>query len=161
MILKFPTQYTEKKRIVSNPGSPIHITYGGSYDENGRVVLTEKGQENIYDYIQSFKESVDLNVLIARYNNGDASALSKAQGVYMDVTQFPTNYAEALNRMEILKDYFMSLPVETRSKFNHSFSEFLAASTSPDFLDMMGMKRPVAEDVQAPTDTKEVVTENE
>lgn len=159
--MKFPTQYTERKRITCNFGSPIHITYGGSYDENGRVVLTEKGQENIYDYIQSFKESVDLNVLIARYNNGDVAALSKAQGVYMDVTQFPTNYAEALNRMEILKDYFMSLPVETRSKFNHSFSEFLAASNSSDFLDMMGIKPSSVEEVQAPTDTKEVVTENE
>lgn len=159
--MNFPTQYTERKRIISNTGSPIHITYGGSYDENGRVVLTEKGQENIYDYIQSFKDSVDLNVLIARYNNGDVSALSKVQGVYMDVTEFPTNYAEALNRMEILKDYFMSLPVEIRSKFNHSFSEFLAASHSSEFHDMMGWKSISDVDDAAPTDTEEVVTENE
>lgn len=159
--MNFPTQYTERKRIIANTGSPIHITYGGSYDENGRVVLTEKGQENIYEYIQSFKDSVDLNVLIARYNNGDVTALSKAQGVYMDVTEFPSNYAEALNRIEILKDYFMSLPVEIRSKFNHSFSEFLAASNSSDFLDIIGLKTGSVEADQAPTDTKEVVTENE
>lgn len=159
--MKFPTQYTERERSISNTGTPIHITYGGSYDENGRVVLTEKGQENIYDYIQSFKDSVDLNVLIARYNNGDVAALSKTQGVYMDVTEFPTNYAEALNRMDILKDYFMSLPVETRSKFNHSFSEFLAASNSSEFLDIMGWKSDSEEPVQDPTDTEEVVTDHE
>lgn len=152
----FPTQYRGKKRIHMNPGNPVHMTYGGHYDEQGRVQLVEKGKENIYDFIQSHADSVDINVLLARYNNGDVSALSKTQGFYIDATQFPTNYAEALNQIERMRDSFMKLPVEVRSKFNHSFSEFLAASGSPDFMNMLQV------DQQVPAETKEeVVNEQE
>lgn len=131
--MMFPTQYTKRERVICESGSPIHMTYGGYYDENGRVQLQEKGQENIYEFIQSHADSVDINVLLARYNNGDVTALSRVQGVYMDATEFPSNFAEALNYIDRMREAFMSLPVDVRSTFNHSFSEFLAASTKPDF----------------------------
>lgn len=138
--MNFRTQYTPQVRKITNPGSPIKKTYGGSYDEDGRLVLTEKGQENIYEFIQSHKDSVDIHVLLKRYQNGDVSALSKVQGMYMDITGFPTNYAEALNHMKAMEDVFMQLPPEKRAEFNHSFSEFLAASTKDNFLERLGVK---------------------
>ena len=85
----FDTQYSPHNRISSNPGSPVKVLYGGKYDANGRVVLEKKGEENLYDYIQSFRDSVDLNVILARFTNGDVEALNKAQGFYADVTDFP------------------------------------------------------------------------
>lgn len=138
--MEFRTQYTPQVRKITNPGNPIKKTYGGSYDVNGRLVLTEKGQENIYDFIQSHKDSVDIHVLLKRYQNGDVSALSKVQGMYMDITGFPTNYAEALNHMRSMEEAFMQLPVDKRAEFNHSFSEFLAASTKENFLARLGVK---------------------
>ena len=95
----FDTQYTPHERIVANSGSPVKVLYRGKYDANGRVVLEKSGEENLYDYIQSFRDSVDLNVILARFSNGEVDALSKAQGFYADVTDFPKNMAEALNRI--------------------------------------------------------------
>lgn len=134
--MEFATVYNhpDSRNFRSLTGSPIHKTYSGYYDVNGRVVVAETGQENLYEYIQSFKDSVDINTLIARYKAGDVSAFSKAQGLYMDVTQYPSTFAESLNNIEILRTAFNRLPVETRAKFNHSFTEFLAASYDADFV---------------------------
>ena len=59
----------------------------------------------------------------------------------------------------------MSLPVDVRAKFGHSFSEFLAASQDTDFLDRLGVKPteqpasvpPVSDVADKPV--KEVVSE--
>lgn len=141
--MEFKTQYDARDRIFSDPGSPEHITYAGHYDEKGRVVLEESGRENIYDFIQSHAESCDIHVLMKRYQNGDIDALSKKQGFYGDFLDFPKTYAEALNHMNEMERQFMALPVETREKFGNSFTEFLAASAEPDFLDRLGIKKEV------------------
>ena len=160
--MQFKTQYDARDRIFSDPGSPEHITYAGHYDEKGRVVLEESGRENIYDFIQSHAESCDIHVLMKRYQNGDIDALSQKQGFYGDFLDFPKTYAEALNHMNEMERQFMALPVETREKFGNSFTEFLAASAEPDFLDRLGIKKEAAtEPVPAiPQDeTKEVIKE--
>lgn len=138
--MQFSTQYDARDRIFSDPGSPEHITYAGHYDDKGRVVLEESGRENIYDFIQSHAESCDIHVLMKRYQNGDFDALSQKQGFYGDFLDFPKTYAEALNHMNEMERQFMALPVETREKFGNSFTEFLAASAEPDFLDRLGIK---------------------
>lgn len=138
--MQFKTQYDARDRISSNPGSPIHITYAGHYDEKGRVVLEESGRENIYDQIQSHAESCDIHVLMKRYLNGDVTALSQAQGQYLDATQFPKTYADMLNFVNEQERAFMALPADVRAKFGNSFSEFLAASGEADFLDRLGIK---------------------
>lgn len=158
--MKFKTQYDARERIVTNPGDPIHITYAGHYDEKGRVVLEESGRENIYDQIQSYAESCDIHVLMNRYLNGDVSALSKAQGQYLDVTDFPKTYAEMLNFVNDMEKQFMSLPAQVRSEFGNSFSEYLAASGSPDFMERLGVKKEAAAEVtSAIPETKEVAKE--
>lgn len=145
--MKFTTQYDARERISSNPGDPIHVTYAGHYDEKGRVVLEESGRENIYDQIQSHAESCDIHVLMKRYMNGDVSALSQAQGQYLDVTEFPKTYADMLNFVNEMERSFMSLPAEVRAKFGNSFSEYLAASGAPDFLDRLGIKKDDVDEV--------------
>lgn len=139
--MEFKTQYDAHDRLFTDPGSPEHITYAGHYDEKGRVVLEESGRENIYDLIQSYAESCDIHVLMKRYQNGDVEALSKKQGFYGDFLDFPKTYAEALNHMNEMERQFMALPVETREKFGNSFTEFLAASAEPDFLDRLGITK--------------------
>ena len=160
--MQFKTQYDARDRIFSDPGSSEHIAYAGHYDEKGRVVLEESGRENIYDFIQSHAESCDIHVLMKRYQNGDVAALSQKQGFYGDFLDFPKTYAEALNHMNEMERQFMALPVETREKFGNSFTEFLAASAEPDFLDRLGIKK---ESVSEPVpdipqvETKEVSKE--
>jgi hypothetical protein len=136
----FDTQYSPHNRISANPGSPVKVLYAGKYDANGRVVLEKKGEENLYDYIQSFRDSVDLNVILARFTNGDAEALNKAQGFYADVTDFPKNMADALNRINQAEEMFKALPLEIRQKFDCSFEQFLAQSGTEDWLSKMGFE---------------------
>lgn len=151
------TQYSPHFRYVSNPGSRIHIQYGGHYDEKGRVVLEEIGKINTYAEIQSHKDSVDIHVLMRQFFNGDVEALSRRQGFYADVTEMPKTMAEALNMMVDRERDFYSLPVEVRQKFNNSFSEFLAASGSPDFAEKLGFAKSTA----IPTDSAPVEPKKE
>lgn len=162
----FDTQYTPHNRIFANPGSPVKVLYGGKYDANGRVVLEKKGEENLYDYIQSFRDSVDLNVILARFSNGDVEALNKAQGFYADVTDFPKNMADALNRINQAEEMFKSLPLETRQKFDCSFEQFLAQSGTEDWFAKMGLEtsasvepEPTVPQVE-PTVVKEIKNES-
>ena len=152
----FDTQYTPHDRIHANVGSPVKVLYRGKYDANGRVVLEMSGEENLYDYIQSFRDSVDLNVVLARFANGEVDALSKAQGFYADVTDFPANLAEALNRINQAEEMFKALPLETRQKFDCSFEQFLAQSGTDEWFSKMGIdvtdspvSEPVSENVES------------
>ncbi len=163
----FKTQYDARDRIQSNPGNPIKQLYCGSYNERGQVELKEDGTENIYDFIQSFAESTDIHAILRRFENGEVDVLEKVQGFYGDVTEMPKTYAEALQRIADSEKVFMSLPVDVRGKFGHSFSEFLAASNDADFLERLGVQveEPVSPEpdlvkpVEKPVVNKEVVKE--
>lgn len=155
--IPFKTQYDGRQRIESNPGNPIKQLYAGSYNERGQVVLKEDGTEDIYAFIQSFAESTDIHSILKRFENGETDVLEKVQGFYGDVTEMPHTYAEALQRISDSEKVFMSLPVEIRAKFNHSFSEFLSASQDVDFLDRLGIKpdEQAADVPPVPTEVKE------
>ncbi len=165
----FKTQYDARDRIESNPGNPIKQLYAGSYNERGQIVLREDGTENLYDFIQSFAESTNIHAIMRRFENGEVDVLEKVQGFYGDVTEMPKTYAEALQRIADSEKVFMSLPVDIRAKFGHSFSEFLAASNDADFLERLGVQvdnpvppEPVPEVVKPvvnPVVDKEVVKE--
>lgn len=146
---RFSTQYDARDRIASNPGNPIKQLFSGSYNERGQVELKEDGTEDLYALIQSFAESTDIHSILKRYENGEVDVLEKVQGFYGDITEMPHTYAEALQRIADSEKVFMSLPVDVRAKFGHSFSEFLAASQEEDFLDRLGVK-PVEEPAKEP-----------
>lgn len=148
--MEFKTQYDPHDRVPANAGSSVRTVYCGRYDANGRVVLEEKGTEDLYAYIQSFKDSVDINVILARFSNGDTEALSRAQGFYADVTDFPANMADALNRINQAEEMFKALPLETRQKFDCSFEQFLAQSGTEDWLSKMGFETSVPVEPETP-----------
>lgn len=137
----FPTQYTPRERVLSNAGSRIHEVFTAKFDEKGSMYLEKTGEENIYDQIQSHAESVDINVLLKRYTNGELDVLSKVQGVFADVTGMPRTYAEMLNIVNEGTAAFEQLPVEIRAKFNHNIVEFLQESGTESWYEKLGMKK--------------------
>lgn len=157
---KFNTQYDERPRFKSHPGNPIKQLYSGSYNERGQVELKEDGTENLYAFIQSYAESTDIHAIMRRYQNGEVDVLEKVQGFYGDVTEMPQTYAEALQRIADSEKVFMSLPVDVRAKFGHSFSEFLAASQDADFLDRLGVK-PEVQPEPVPAEPTPAIPETE
>lgn len=122
----FRTQF-DRIRVRSNVGSPIHILYSPVVDKSGNFTLNESGRENIYEFIQSHKDSVDIHVLMQRFENGDASVFSRVQGSYGDFTNLPKSFAEMLNVIIAGQSYFDSLSVDERAKYDHSFEKFIAS----------------------------------
>lgn len=135
--MKIKTQFMEHARVHANPGNPEKILYTPKFAKDGTMELIEAGKENLYDYIQSHKESVDINVILKRYAKGDVTALQRRQAMFGDFSDAPSTYAEALNSMILAEQYFNSLPLETRAKFDHNFHRFLVSLDSPDFAEKM------------------------
>lgn len=142
-MLKFPTMYDERTRVHCCSGNAMKTVYKPVVHDDGVVDLVEAGQESLYDYIQSWKDSVDINLIMARYVNGDVDALSKVQGAYGDFTQFPKTYAEILNRVIEGQHMFASMPLEFREKYNFDFNQFIAAMDKPDFWEQFNAPNPV------------------
>lgn len=157
--MEFATQYTQRKRVTTNPGNPVKKLYSGFYNSFGQVELREDGEENIYDFIQSFAESTDIHAILRRFENGECDVLEKVQGFYGDITEMPRTYAEALQRIADSERMFNSLPVDVRARFGHSFTQFLSSSAEADFLDKLGFERvneQVTSDVVIPDQKVEV-----
>lgn len=149
---RWKTQYENNGRIRSNYGERDHKLYGAVFDEVGRVQLEEKGSESLYDYIQSFADSVDIHVILKRFANGESDVLSKVQGFYGDFTQLPTDYAQLLNTVQAGEEMFNSMPVDVRAKFGHSFNEFMTALCDGSIVEKMGGTPSPADSTPSPAD---------
>lgn len=134
----FRTQYDDRTPVYQEPGNPVKVIYSPRYDDNGVLDLVVTGQEDLYSYIQSHKESTDIHVLLERYANGEVDVLQRMQGFYGDVTSMPKTYAEVLNAVIVGEETFARLPVEVKQKFDNSFAVWLAAMDKPDFAQRMG-----------------------
>ena len=104
----------DRVRVYSGGGSPQKEKFRARYDELGRVELVPDGVDDLYAYIQSFKDSVDIHVIIDRFARGDVAALSQRQGIYADVTGMPRTYADLLNVVNDLEYKFNALPSDVR-----------------------------------------------
>lgn len=147
----FRTQYDKPTRFHVEPGVRVKTLYGPIFDDNGVMHLVETGKHNLYAEIQSHAESVDIHVIMARYQNGDVEALSRVQGTYGDFTEMPTTFAGALNAMIAAEQYFLSLPPEVRAKYNQDFNQFLASMDRPGFASDIGLVPPAATPGTDPT----------
>lgn len=131
--MTFKTQYDGRVRIFSEPGTGIKITYEPYFDDNGVLQIKETGKVNQYLEIQSHADSVDINVILARYQAGETDVLNKVQGFFADVTEMPETYAGMLNLINSGKNFFEELPTFIKERFNNSFAEFLTESGKPGF----------------------------
>lgn len=121
------TQYNQKGICPpTEPGSPFEWTWKEQYDKNGYCTVVHDRQFNMQEEIQSHAESVDLEILIARYESGDLDALNQKQPSFADIIDVPNSYADVMNMRAATKRYFYDLPIEVRSEFNQDFEQFAA-----------------------------------
>ena len=122
----FRTQYTPHDRFLTTPVDTVKKVYSPRWLENGTIELVETGSINIYDEIQSHKDSVDINVLLAKYaKTGDLKILNKATTQFMDVAGVPTTIVGFYNLVEEGRRLYDGLPVDEKSKYNNSFEIFI------------------------------------
>ena len=135
-----------KNDIESNPGNPIHIIYAPVVDEKGNIELVEKGIENTDDIINSYQDSCDINLIIARVEAGDLSALNANKGTYGDFTNLPKTYAEVLQLQINSKRVYDDLPIDVKQKFNNDFNNFLATTGTDEWYEKMKDILPIIDD---------------
>lgn len=155
-----------RERIVSNPGERFAPTYALKVDDDGVMDLRETGKVDIYGKIQTYKDSVDIHYILERFVNGDESALNAATPSFGDFTEYPTTYAEMLQRTHEAEEMFMQLPVEVRAEFNHSPGEFFSSIGSDKFnavydkhFKVENNPQEVAPSVHQPVVEKEVIAD--
>lgn len=108
------------------------------YTANEDGLPVESGTVNIYDEIQSHRESVELSTLLQRYAQGDATALNKIQGVYADVVDMPSTYSELFERVRDAENSFNALPDNVRALFDNSPVSFWQSIGTPEFATKIG-----------------------
>lgn len=123
--MKFKTVY-EFIEIDSIPGSRFKDERQLIIDDEGNEVLKTVGKTDLQASIDSHKESVDLNLMLQRYANGDDSIIDKVKGFYADITSLPINLMEVMNTNIRGKELFDSLDPEIKSVFGNNYMTFLA-----------------------------------
>lgn len=109
-----------------------------TYTSNEDGLPVESGTVNIYDEIQSHRESVELSTLLQRYAQGDVTALNKIQGVYADVVDMPSTYSELFERVRDAENSFNALPDDVRILFDNSPVSFWQSIGTPEFAEKIG-----------------------
>lgn len=138
--LAFCTQYqriAQHQRFATNPGNGLIPTYSPRYATDGVLVLKEDGQHNLYEEIQSHRDSTDIELIIDRYFNGDPTALSRVQGTYADITNMPQNMHEAMALVDNARRDFESLPVDIKQLFDNDPNQFLATLGTEEWFNKM------------------------
>lgn len=145
----------EHARFYTEKGSQYKVIYSPVVAKDGSIDLKEKEKTSLYDYIQSFKDSCDINVLLRRYAQGDSAALMKGNPFYGDVTDMPQTYAEMLQVVIDGEDYFNKLPVDVKEKFGNNFYNFVSCIGSEEWFESLGMKAAAPESVPEAAAVKE------
>lgn len=129
---------------VSCPGNGIKTLYKGQLDKDGEVQVVEAGTHDLYAEIQSYAASCDMQQIVSRYMQGDVSVLSRVQGMYADVTEFPSTPHEALDLMRQTEAIFDKLPKEVKEHYGQDVNRFIADFGSPDWYSLLEMTKPEA-----------------
>lgn len=154
----FATQYREQVRYRTDPGSRIKTDYEPVYDRTGKWHLEKCGETDVYLEIQSHADSVDLNIIMQRYRNGETDVLKAVQGAYGDISNIPTNYAELMNAKLQAESLFMSLSADAREKYNNSVEQFMSELGTKAGLEKLGVSFDAPAPAPAPVES-EVVKE--
>lgn len=137
--MKIFTPYGEKPpREPQEPGKRMQPHYRQKYDEQGHAYLVKDGETDIYEIIQSHKEECDINVLLARYADGDMGVIHPG-AVYADISNIPDNIVEMMNIINANREKFDALPVEIKELFGNSYERWAASAGTEEWLSKMGI----------------------
>lgn len=161
--MKFPHQYDrlnvvrEKRPAFRTAvGSGIIPTYIPHLEKDGTLTLVQDGEHDLYEEIQSHKDSTDLQLIINRYMNGDPTVLSRVQGAYGDFSEMPQSMHEAYDLMRKAEHDFKKLPAEIQASFDNDPTKFIMSLGSDEWLEKMQISK-VAEPIAPAVQEDEVV----
>lgn len=136
----FRTMYDRAKLSVieSVPGDAIKEEYQLRIIDN-QETLEPVGKTDMYEYIQSHADSVDIHKILERCALiDDYSILNKMPAQFMDVTDMPKNLADAYSMIQDAKNMFERMPVDIKDKYDNNFVEFISSIGSEKFNNIAG-----------------------
>ena len=133
------------KRFYCCSGSPIKKIYQPAFTDSGARVLVLVGQENLNDYIQSFRDVTDINTILKRFTFGDTSVLNVNHGFCANVVGAPKTLAEMLNAQIVSNRLFDKLPADVRAAFDYDVNKFFVTYGTPTWMDCMAKFMPSQE----------------
>lgn len=133
----FKTKYDKHERFISNPGNPIKDVMAPELDRYGNRVIKKKDQIDLYSMIQAYRDECDINILMAKFTNGDRTALMQRVGAYLDLSQIPDNFSDMMNMTTQAQSVFDSLPASVKEMFGNNLNNFLANSKTKEFEEVM------------------------
>lgn len=132
--------------IYSCPGEEFHIEYSPKVMPDGTIQLVESGKTDINEYINSFAEQCDMQLILKKLALGDTSVLSSKTPFYGDFTEAPKSYAEALQLIIDAEKEFYKLPLDKRNEFDNDYHQWFAQAGSEEWFKKMGFTDNVASD---------------
>lgn len=121
------SRYSSLRIRLSSPcGTRVQPVYKRVRDEKGFYRLEKVGENDLQALIDSFASDVDIKTLVKRYENGDLSVFSRAQGSFVDLTSFPSDLTSAFDIVEKARSFYNSLDSNTLREVG-SFSDFLSS----------------------------------
>lgn len=117
--MSFRTLYNrDREHFYTQSGDKIVPIYGYVKDKDtGEDVLKVISKKDQYAEIQSYKDSVDLNMLLARFTNGDLGALNRREAFYGDVSDLPSDYRTMLDVANGVQNAFEALDPSDKAKY--------------------------------------------
>lgn len=107
-------------------GNGYETKFEFEFNENGEKVLVAKGVINVYERIQSHKDSVSLDKMIERFTlTGDYSHLVNKEGNYLNILNAPKSLMDAQNTILKASSLFDNLPANIKQIYSNNFSVFL------------------------------------
>ena len=149
-------KYEKHDHVYTDPGSPIKIEYQLRIIDNSEEIV-ETGKSDLYEYIQSHADSVDIMKILERCALiQDYSMLYRMPAQFMDVTEMPSNLAEAYAHVQDAKNFFDRMPIEIKEKYENNFVQFMSDIGSErfnrnvsDFLDKIKQKEDTKNEVKS------------
>ena len=131
----FPTIYDGHIKVTTPAGNRFHRIFKQRFDKKGNVIGVEdsKEKDDTYMLIQSNADSVDINVLMAKYQKGELDALNKRKALFIDTSDLPEDYFAMKNKVLEVEDIFKHLPAKTKEAFDNSVDKFIASLNDEDF----------------------------
>lgn len=140
--MKFKTPYDVSGEFYTASGEFTRLTYKPVLLKDGIIDLVEDGVELTYEKIQSYKDSVDVNVIVKRFAAGDTFALEQANTVYGDFISVPSSYREVLNSIVDARNEY------EKSNMDISFEEFINKALMPVSVDSKAIESEVDNNVE-------------
>lgn len=136
--MKFRTKYDKQDPIYTSAGKRFKPQYGAQLDKYGnRIIVEGKVPIDMKMFINSHAKECDLNILLAKYQNGDTNALMQRAAMFMDITGIPDNINDVLNLKTQAEKVFAMLPAKAKEAFGNNVNNWLSNMNTKEWIDIM------------------------